>query len=172
MAGDKPSISRRRVLGAAALLPMAALAAPTYAHSTAADPALWERRLALYGRLVARATKAAESGWFRAANDRYARECGEIETRFGGKDAAAQSEQAQVLRKTAFRRVDRAEDAYWRRCTAPMQEAAVALVLTPAPDLASLRAKIAVIRAHDLEELEVMPRPMLELLDEDVVRLM
>jgi hypothetical protein len=41
-----------------------------------------------------------------------------------------------------------------------------------APDLASVRTKIAVIRAHDLDELEVMPRPMLEVLDKDLVRLM
>lgn len=171
MAGDKPSISRRRVLGAAALLPVTALAAPTSANPTAADPALWAHRLAWYDRLVARATAAAETGWFRAANDRYTRECGEIEARFGGKEAAARSEEACQLRKVAFRRMDRAEDTYWRRCTAPMQDAAVALVLTPAPDLQSIRAKIAVIRAHELEELECMTRHPLEVVSEDVARL-
>src|SRR5207237_4724982 len=59
------------------------------------------------------------------------------------------SAEARALRKSGFRRVSRAEDLYWRRCTAPMQEAAAALAFTPAPDLAAVRAKIAVLRAHD-----------------------
>jgi hypothetical protein len=151
---------------------VAALTPPASAHPPAADPALWERRLAAYRRLAARAAEAAESGWFRAANDRFYRECAEIEARFSGKDAAAQSEEASALRKAAFRRVDRAEDIYWRRCTVPMQDAAVTLALTPAPNLAAICSKIAVMRAHELDELEAMPRPMLELLDDDVARLM
>jgi hypothetical protein len=169
MAGDKPSISRRRVLGAAALLPVAALAAPSAAHVPIADAVLWKRRLASYRRIAARAAEAAESGWFRAASDRFVRECADIAARFGGE--AAQSEDARRLHKAAFRRMDRAEDAYWRRCTAPMQEAAVALVLTPAPDLPAVRAKIAAVRAHALEELEVMPRHPLDVMDEDLARM-
>lgn len=71
-------------------------------------------------------------------------------------------------RKTA---IDRAEDAYWRRCTDPMQKAAVALALTPAPDIPAVRAKIAVMRAHELEELECMERHPLEVVEEDLGRL-
>lgn len=167
MAGDKPSISRRRVLGAAAFLPVAALAAPPSAIFPAADAALWERRLGAYQRIAARATAAAERGWFRAANDLYSRQCVEIQTRFGGKDAAAQSEEACELRRAAFRRVNRAEDIYWRRCTAPMQEAAVALLLTPAPDLGAVRDKVAVMRALQLLEVE-MGCDCLEILERDL----
>jgi hypothetical protein len=169
MAGDTPSISRRRILGAAAALPFAALAAETSraipATGAAPDAALWNTRLAVYRRLFARARAAAETGWFRAANDLYYRQCDEIAARFGGDAAAARSAEARALRKAGFRRVSRAEDLYWRRCTAPMQEAAAA------PDLAAVRAKIAVLRAHDLDEHEVLPRPALELVDEDLRRL-
>ncbi len=70
-----------------------------------------------------------------------------------------------------WRRLDAAEDAYWKRCTAPMQKAAAALALTPAPDLEALRAKIAVMREQALEELDRMPRCPLEVLEEDVARL-
>jgi hypothetical protein len=116
--------------------------------------ALWDRRLAHYRRLAAAAKAAAENGWFRAANDRFYREKA---------DPAADH-------KAAFARLDRAEDLYWHRCTEPMQEAAVALALTPAPHVEALRTKITVIRTHELHELECMPRDCFEVLEEDVAR--
>ena len=51
-----------------------------------------------------------------------------------------------------------------------MQQAAVALVLTPAPVLEAVREKIAVTRAHQLHEMESMPRDCFEVLEEDVWR--
>ena len=173
MAGREPSISRRRILGAAASLPIAALAgAPAdCAPVEAADAALWERRLATYRQLASGATQAAERGWFRAANDRYYREGAAIAARFGGEEAAARSQEASEAQAAAFGRIERAENIYWRRYIAPLHEAAVALVLTPAPDLPSLRDKIAAMRAHALDELDAMPRDALDVVDEDVGRL-
>ena len=52
-----------------------------------------------------------------------------------------------------------------------MQEAAAALALTPAPDLAALGAKIAAMREQKLPELGRMKRDCFELLEEDVGRL-
>jgi hypothetical protein len=152
---------------------LAALAVqmPECAPAAAADRSLWNRRLAHYRRLAARAKEAAERGWFREANDRYYRACAEIAARFGGKEAAAQSPEARHLRCAAFQRVDQAEDAYWHRCTDPMQKAAVALVLTPAPALPALRVKLAVMRAHELDEPDALPRHALDVLDEDIGRL-
>jgi hypothetical protein len=112
----------------------------------------WNTRLARYHRLTARAKVGAETGWFRAANDAYNRACA---------DPAAD-------RNAAFARVNRAEDLYWRRCTAPLQEAAVTLVLTPAPDLEALRHKLAAIRAHQLHEEGSMDRDCIEVLEKDV----
>jgi hypothetical protein len=174
MAGREPSISRRRILGAAAALPFAGLAAELPASNPAAGPddyALWATRLAAYCRLFARAKAAAETGWFRAANDLYYRQCAEIADRFGGEAVAWRSAEARALRKAGFRRVSRAEDLYWRRCTNPTQEAAAALAFTPAPDFAAVRTKIAILRAHALDEPDVLPRNALELVDEDLRRL-
>lgn len=173
MAGDEPSISRRRILGAAASVPLAALAGRlAETPEPVADPALWRRRLAAYRRAAARAKAAAETGWFRAANDLYARECAGIDARFGGREAAGASAEGRRLRAAAFARVDAAEEAYWERCTAPMQRAAIALAVAAAPDLAGVRAKIAVIRAHALEEIDATPRHPLDLVDDDLARLM
>jgi hypothetical protein len=105
-------------------------------------------------RLAARTKAAAETGWFRAANDRFNRE-----SATPGTDGP-----------TAFARISRAEDLYWRRCTAPMQEAAEALVLTPAPDLEGLHDKLTVIRTHQLHEEGSMERDCIEVLEEDVGR--
>lgn len=160
MAERALSTSRRALLGAAASLPVLALPTAVRPERSrgaplAADPALWTERLTRYRRLAARAEAAAETGWFRAANDRYNRAFA---------DPSAD-------RKTAFARVSRAEDLYWRRCTDPMQQAAATLALTPAPDLEALRTKIAVIRTHELHELDCMTRNCFEVLEEDVGRL-
>jgi SRSO17 transposase len=112
----------------------------------------WDQRLARYHRLAARAKAAAETGWFRAANDRYYREAA---------DPAADQE-------AAFARLDRAEDLYWRRCTEPLQRAAVALALTAAPDLEALSTKMTVIRTHQLHEIDCMTRNCFEVLKEDI----
>jgi hypothetical protein len=114
----------------------------------------WTARLTRYRALAARTEAAAETGWFRAANDRFNRE-----SAAPGTDAP-----------TAFARISRAEDLYWRRCTAPMQEAAEALVLTSAPDLEALRDKLAVIRAHQLHEEGSIERDCIEVLEDDLVR--
>ncbi|HYD37454.1 MAG TPA: hypothetical protein VEA60_07565, partial [Allosphingosinicella sp.] len=143
--------TRRRVLGAAAALPALALPTPVIARTpvesrgtrqsgTAADRTLWNDRLARYRRLAARAQAAAETGWFRAANDRFYRE----------------SADPNADQEAAFARLDRAEDFYWYRCIAPLHRAAATVVLTPAPDLAALRTKLTVIRTHQLHE----PGPM------------
>jgi len=172
MAGREPSIPRRRVLGAAAAISVLAFARPVIASAakqssfSSAASALWNRRLARYQRLAIQAETAATTGWFRAANDRYTREMAEITARFGGDDRPVGPE-FRRLRLIAFRRVSKAENAYWHRCTAPMQKAAVALVLTPAPDLAALGAKLAVLRAHQLHELDSMTRDAFEVLEED-----
>lgn len=73
--------------------------------------------------------------------------------------------------ETAFARLDRAEDVFWRRCTQPLNEAAEVVVLTPVHDLEALRAKLAIIRAHQLHEEGSMERDCVEVLDEDVGRL-
>lgn len=86
MADRALSTSRRALLGAAASLPVLAISTPVRPEpvetkSTAgqrllfpSSRTLWNQRLARYRRLAARAEAAAETGWFRAANDRYARE--------------------------------------------------------------------------------------------------
>lgn len=51
-----------------------------------------------------------------------------------------------------------------------MQQVAAALALTPAPDLAELLVKIRVMQALELDELEILERPVLEVLADDVER--
>ncbi|HEX9947773.1 MAG TPA: hypothetical protein VGA98_09550 [Allosphingosinicella sp.] len=63
---------------------------------------IWNARLARYHRLAAQAKKAEETGWFRAANERFYSEMADP-----GTD-----------RKAAFARMTRAENLYWNRCTA------------------------------------------------------
>ena len=187
MAEMPHSTTRRALLGAAAALPFAAALAPPVIAGSAAtrqsggtDAALdcfaplamtWKARLGCYRRIAAEAEEAATTGWFAAANARYERAQAAIAARFGSWEAAADHAQGAALRRAAFKRVSKAEDDYWKRCTAPMQRAAVALALTPPPDLEALRAKIAVMREAELHGLPRMKRDCLEVLEEDVGRL-
>ena len=175
MADRALSTSRRALLGAAASLPVLALPTPVRAEPVDALPfararAVWNCRLARYRRLAAETEEAATTGWFAAANACYKRELAGIAARFGSRDAA-ESDEARRLRRAAFERVDAAEEAFWERCTDPTQKAAVALALTPAPDLPALAAKLRAMRTHQLHELPSMTRNCFDLLEEDVERL-
>jgi hypothetical protein len=163
----KPGTTRRGVLGAAASIPFLPLAPvradPAETKSTEGLPPspapsreTWDRNLARYQSLAARAKKAEETGWFRAANERFYREMAE----------------PTADRQAAFARMTRAENLFWHRCTAPMQEAAVTLVLTPPLGLEGLRNKLAIVRTHQLYEPKVMERECFEVLEEDVWRLL
>lgn len=175
MAAEPFTTTRRTLLGAAVSIPIAALPAPVtgtvpgrgLSPSPAPPRTLWNRRLATYRRLAARTKEAGETGFYRQALDRYDREVAAIEQSFGGRTAP----EARRLIRAAFERVDVVEQAYYDRCTAPMQRAAVRLALTPAPDVPGLLAKIRVAQEHELDELEGMPRPVLDVLAEDVRRM-
>ncbi len=193
MAAQKHSSTRRRVLGAAATLPILALAGlPASLRGTVPERGLspsqratearrssaealregrWNRRLARYRRLHAYWKAEAESGAFRQANDRYNRVYAELSARFGSWEKARKSRIGKPLCRAAFARVSVAEDAYYDRCTAPMYKAAIRLVLAPAPDLPALLAKIEIIHEHGLDTFEDMPRYAFEVLREDVERL-
>jgi hypothetical protein len=171
MAAEPLSIPRRALLGAAASLPVLSALALSEGGSPSLDGSTFARRLARYRRFAARAKHAAETGFLRAANLRYGRERAEVEARFGSWEAAAATPAGRKLRRAAFRRVSRAEDAFYRGCAAPLHRAAILLALTPAPDPRALIEKIAVIQAHKLHEDGIMPRCALDVLAEDVGRL-
>jgi hypothetical protein len=171
MAGREPSITRRRVLGAAAAVPIAACIPIPALLAAAPDRRLWDRRLTRYRWLAARAERAATSGWFREANYRYYRDVAVAEARFGSRKEAERSPEGTKLWDAIWGRMVDAENLYWEQCSAPMIKAAVTLILTPAPDAEALIAKLRVMRERELETLEDMPRHPLELLEEDVTRL-
>jgi hypothetical protein len=174
MATKPFSTTRRALLGAAASLPIAAL--PTAVIASApkeSSPArtLWNRRLATYRRLAARTREAAETGFYRQANDLYEREQAALALRFGSWPAARESKEGRPLCRAAFERLDAAEEAFYDRCTAPMQRAAARLAVTPASDMEALLEKIRIMQERELDELDCMDRPLLEVLAEDVRRL-
>jgi hypothetical protein len=182
MAAEKHSSTRRRVLGAAVALPVLALAGfPACAEGTVPErglspspsPAqtLWTRRLARYRRLHAAWKAEAETGAFRAANDRYERKKAAIEARFGSWAAALASRRARPGMRAAYERVSAAEDLYYHRYTAPMYRAMTRLVHTAAPDLPALLAKIEIIREHEPDLFDDAPLRSFEMLRKDVERL-
>jgi hypothetical protein len=133
--------------------------------------ARWARRLACYRHFAARTKEAAETGFFRAANDRYNREHAALEARYGSWEAAGGTAEGRALRRAIFAPVAAAEEAFYDLCTKPMQQAAARLALTPAPDLPAVLAKIRVMQEQELDELDILSGSVLEVLAEDVARL-
>jgi hypothetical protein len=131
----------------------------------------WHRRLARYTRLAEEAKQVAEAGWFRKANQRYERNRAMIRALFGRWEGAIETSKGHALGKAAFARMNEAEELYYDRHTAPTIGAATLLAETAAPDLPALLAKIRVMQAHELQEDGALPKPALELLAEDVRRL-
>lgn len=170
MAAEPHSSTRRHVLGAAAALPVLAVAGLP-AAPTPLDRRTWDQRLGRYRRLHTRWKAEAETGAYRAANDAYYRARAELTARFGSWEKARRSRTGNPLCTAAFARVSDAEDTYYDNCTAPMYRAAARLVGTPAPDLHALLAKIDVIREYGLEPHDDIRRHPIDLLREDVERL-
>lgn len=181
MAAQPLSTTRRALLGAAAALPIAALAGPpviartpdlirgTKQSSPAAE--IWTRRLARYHRLLSRRDSETERNVLDTAWRRHAQEVEAIQARFGSWDAAEATEEGRLLCDAAFERREVAQDAYDRRCVLPTDRAALLLALTPPPDLEALLVKIRVMDRHRLDEVSSMEPPALEVLADDVERL-
>ena len=174
MAAKPFSTTRRTLLGAAAALPILTLPADLSAEASAKAEAraLRDRRLADYRRLLAAKEAEETAGAFRAASDLYDAERTAIEARFGSWDAARETTEGRALCRAAFAPMDAAEEAFYDDFTAPLQRAAVELASTPAPNLAALLGKIQVMRERGLEDEGGMTRLVLEVLTEDVERLL
>jgi hypothetical protein len=188
MAAEPFTTTRRTLLGAAVALPALRLSAipprdggcPTRIIAPADDnrgqllvtvpnsTQTWNRRLAAYRRRHASWKHEAEAGAFHAANDEYNRHYNALSARFGSWHEALRSPIGAPLCRAAFAPMNAAEEAFHHDFTAPLQRAAVRLALTPAPDLPALLAKIRVMHEHELDELEGMARPALEVLAENV----
>jgi hypothetical protein len=182
MAAQPLSTTRRALLGAAAALPIAALAGPTAAPVIAtqdpirgkqSSPAaeIWTRRLARYRLLHTRAKVEEETGAFRAANEAYNQVFAEMTARFGSWPKALRSKAGKPLCTAAYARITAAETAYCRQYTVPLEKAALALMRTPAPDLHALRTKIEVMRDQEVDCLDGTPSDPLEVVWADVRRL-
>lgn len=181
MAAQPLSTTRRALLGAAAALPIAALAGlPADPVMATPDPIrgkqpsraaeIWTRRLARYRTLHARAKAGAETGAFRAANNAYNQVFAEMTARFGSWPKALRSKTGKPLCTAAYARITAAETAYCRQYTVPLEKAALALVRTPAPDFHALRTKIEVMRDQEVDCFDGTPSDPLKVIWEDVRR--
>src|SRR5687767_12798863 len=105
MAAEPLSTTRRALLGAAVSLPVSALSQTPVPQAVRAEPVearTFYRRLARYRRLAQRTREAAETGFFRRANDCYDRARAELEARCGNWEAAAETEEGRALRESIF----------------------------------------------------------------------
>ncbi|HEY1606570.1 MAG TPA: hypothetical protein VGF77_13340 [Allosphingosinicella sp.] len=151
---------------------MAALAGPAIAAPPTSGRTLWDRRLHEYRRLQALDDASNAFGPYSLAKEEYDLVC----LRLGVPDTARWSSESlsEADRKEfheAGRTMDRKCDVYMDAYYCPAQDAAIALLLTPAPDLEAALTKIAIIKQHDLHTLTRVPRDCFEVVAEDMARL-
>lgn len=137
------------------------------ARQSSAAHETWNRRLAEYRKRFTRWQNETDSGAF-AANEEYNRHYAALSARFGSWLDALRSPIGTPVCRAAFAPMSAAEETFYDDFTAPMLRAAVRLALTPAPDLPALLEKILVAYEQELDELESMERPVLEVLAGDV----
>ncbi|MBR2270166.1 MULTISPECIES: hypothetical protein [Sphingobium] len=73
--------------------------------------------------------------------------------------------------KVAQRAMIAAEDHHHATYGEPLEAAAIAAVLVPAPDLAAVELKMGLIRAFELDNRVDMPRRPMEIIEQDVAAL-
>lgn len=162
-----PRLSRRAALSAAAVAPIALSVQP----SRAADAGQWE--VALQRFRMCEAMKdadeyfgdLAEAG---RAHDEHKRQ---RVRRFGPEGKTQTMPEAMAAREEAWAAMTAAEDAHYKNFIVPIDKAAIALALTPAPNLDALLIKIDIIKRFELDNTKFMPRDPMEIVREDFARL-
>lgn len=89
------------------------------------------------------------------------------DARCGSRQEAMAQCEVQVARRTMIA----AEHQHHATYGEPLEAAAIAAVLAPAPDLAAVELKMGLIRAFELDNRVAMPRRPMEIIEQDVAAL-
>lgn len=141
--------TRRAMLGAIAATGLAA-SAPAPALEAAPDRGLWDERLARYQVLDALMDATYDFGPMYAANEAWDREVAGLTKEFGTLAQAKADPRGAKRRDAAWARLNKIERQVSDNFNSPAGDAAKALVVTPAPDIAAFHLKLAAIRKHEL----------------------
>ena len=160
-------LDRRAALSALASSPLAL--GGSLATAADVDRTEWDRRLFDYQRLDASQNADADFGQYRKSEDEFTMSKARIERAYGkhfNRHPEAVAEWEKV-----WARLTEAEERRYQAFLLPMWEAAIALAMTPAPDLTAALYKIEVIKHEDLDNDRNMPRDPMEIVAEDMTRL-
>lgn len=127
----------------------------------------WALCYAKYRRLLV--LRDADVAFGAVGDAAYAREMAiqRAETRCGSRSEAL----AQREVKAAARAAIAADERHHVLFGDPLDAAAIATVLAPAPDIDALEIKLSLIRTWELDNCSAMPRPPMEIILEDADRL-
>lgn len=168
MASTAPITSRRAMLGAIALVP--AIAATASAAPPSQTP--WQRAFDRYRLLHGLITAEESFGAMGQANAVHDEERARVARKVGcAAKEVWRREDGRSLLKASFDAVELAEKRFAVDWCTPYDAAAVALVLTPAPDIDAILYKVDVIERHDLSGEGALPRDPMSILLDDAQRL-
>jgi hypothetical protein len=172
---DNVQTSRRGMLGALAIATPAAAAAlsqfaePAYAGTV--DRAAWDRAKFRYEARLLHQEAVEKLGYLHVATDDRKTARYIVAELSGVRDAYMVTEKSHPHLATRIRAADRANERWAKECVEPLDQAAIALLLTPAPDLEAVKFKFAMIERHELHEWTMTPRDCAEVIRKDLVRI-
>ena len=131
----------------------------------------WDRRMSVLD--AVRALRVAHEAFgplFSVLED-HTRLVSDLKSEHGSIERARETlENAQRLDK-AFALITQAEEAHYQRFGPPADRAAVSVLQWPAPDVAGLVAKVAIVKEFAIDTEDGLSRPPIEIIEEDFARL-
>ena len=167
---DTTVTSRRAILGGIALAGAVAAAPSAATASLSADRQVWNRRVAEWRKLNALMNAERKWGACSRSNEDLKRLEYEMVAKHGTWQAAFASEEDGARCAAFNKESDALCAAEVANYVDPADRAAIALALTPAPDLDAMLLKIAVIEEHELDNMTWMTRDVMDVLREDAAR--
>lgn len=164
-------ITRRSIMGAMALAPLAAAATAAVATPVQPDRAKWDRRLKRYTILRALSDADGDFGTLARAIEAGKLARYEVEAEYGSWARARAHEVGAARCDSIYATETAADEAHYRDYFNPSDRAACLLAMTPAPDLEAALYKIELIKKESLDNHNLMSRDVMEIVHEDMARL-
>lgn len=129
----------------------------------------WDRLHHAYRLAVALYDANDAFGYTKAINNEHDRLRYDLDQKYGNWRKAPAVDQAAV--RASLQRCNDASERSLDLYVNPADRAAIALMLTPAPDVDAVHIKIAIAAKHELDNTTGMPREPMDIIIEDVRRL-
>lgn len=135
------------------------------------DRAAWDARVAHWRLAVVLRDADQKFGAYAKSSQTFEEESYRLKREYGGWERAQATKEGKERAKRIFASQMAGERAWYSKFVEPADDAAIALMTTPAPDVTALSLKVEVAEAHELDNHAGMPAEPIEIIRQDARRL-